>query len=243
MPAFADDLWLGVAPGPQLNGQIGVETSPKSQGVGPLGRVYIFDVVPITLDADGICAAQAISGTNVSATIAGDLASGGSATLDCARALQMVSSSASDTTQTVTVTGTDYWNQPQVEVKTLNGTNAVNFLKAFKTVTRVVVSATMVGNLTLGTRDAIGMPYRVTDAAYILSVKWASTLASDAGTFVAAVTTDPNTSAIGDVRGTYLPSSAANGTRRLVMALALPALAVGPSATQIGAVGVPPATA
>ena len=42
----------------------------------------------------------------------------------------------------------------------------------------------------------------------------------------------------GDVRGTYVPSSACDGTKRLVMGVLLPALAVGPNATRAGALGV-----
>jgi hypothetical protein len=46
------------------------------------------------------------------------------------------------------------------------------------------------------------------------------------------------TTTTGDVRGTYLPSSAPDGVKRLVMTIALPAIAVGPNATRIGALGV-----
>jgi len=237
MPAFSDDLWLGNAPGPQVDAFSG---GKAFRGVGPLGRVYVFDVVPTILDADGVCVAQAIAGA-ADALINGALATGGVGVMDVARALQMVSTGAGDTTQTVTVYGTDYWGQAQSEVKTLNGTTPVLFLKAFKTVTRVAVSAVMAGNLSVGSRDAIGLPFRVTNVAYIVSVKWNSTLAQDGGTFVAAVTTDPNTASIGDVRGTYLPANAADGSKRLVMCIALPAIAAGPDATRVGAIGVTPA--
>lgn len=242
MPQFSDDLFLGPVVGPQAGVNGAGNPSVPSFGVGPLGRVYIFDVVPATLSATAVCAVQASTGANNPLTINGASASGGVATLDVCRCLSMIGTNAGDTTQTVTVTGTDYYGRTQVEARTLNGTTIVNFLKAFKTVTRVTVSATLAGNISVGSRDAIGLPYRVTDVAYIVSVKWNSTLAQDAGTFTAAVTTDPNTSALGDVRGTYLPSNAANGTKRLVMAIALPALAVGPSATTVGAIGVTPAS-
>lgn len=242
MTHFSDDLFLGNAVGPHLtSGQTPGSAAQLYRGVGPLGRIYVYDIVPATLSATAVCAVQASTGTNNALTINGASASGGVATLDVPRALSMIGTNAGDTTQTVTVTGTDFYGQAQTETKTLNGTTIVNFLKAFKTVTRVVVSATLAGNISVGSRDAFGLPFRVTDVAYIASVKWASTLASDAGTFTAAVTTDPNTAALGDVRGTYVPSSAANGSRRLVMAILLPAIAVGPDATQTGAIGVVPA--
>ena len=66
-------------------------------------------------------------------------------------------------------------------------------------------------------------------------------MANDAGTFAAADTTSPATATTNDVRGTYAPSSAADGSRRLVLALGLTGLQAGPNATQTGAVGVTPA--
>ena len=51
------------------------------------------------------------------------------------------------------------------------------------------------------------------------------------GTTTAASTT-------GDVRGTYVPSSATNGTSRIVMSIACNAIQVGPNATRTGALGV-----
>lgn len=233
-----DDLWMGNATGPQTNSWAGPGTIGR--GVGPLGRVYIFDIVPVAASATAVCAAQAIAAAG-NATINGASASGGVATLDVARAVNVDSTNAGDTTQTVTITGTDYWNQAQTETITMNGTTAVSGLKAFKTITQVAVSAALAGNLTVGSTDVFGLPYRITDAGYIIRVGWAGALAEDAGTFVAADTTSPATATTGDVRGTYDPSSAADGSRRLVMALGLTALQAGPNATQTAAIGVTPA--
>lgn len=241
MPQFSDDLWLGSVTDVQVRGQDSTP-SPMDRGFGPLGRIYVFDIVPATLSATDVCAVQTSTGANNPLLINGARASGGVATLDVTRCLSMIGTNVGDTTQTVTVRGTDYWGQTQVEVRTLNGTTIVNFLKAFKTVTSVTVSATLAGSISVGSRDVFGLPVRITDPGYIASVKWSATLAQDAGTFTAAVTTDPNTSALGDVRGTYAPSSAANGTRRLVMGLLLTGLQVGPSATRVGLLGVTPAT-
>jgi hypothetical protein len=50
--------------------------------------------------------------------------------------------------------------------------------------------------------------------------------------------TSPATTSTTDVRG-YIPlTSASDGTKRLVMALAIPAIGCGPNATRIGAFGV-----
>jgi hypothetical protein len=89
----------------------------------------------------------------------------------------------------------------------------------------------------IGTSDVLGIPVRVANVAYVASVKSNNTLAEDAGTFVAASTATATTTT-GDVRGTYAPATASNGIVRTVMGILLPAIAVGPSATRIGAVGV-----
>ena len=238
MPQYSDDLWLGGAPGPQSQGWAG--PGQVYEGVGPLGRVYIFDVVPATLSATAVCAAQAVAAAGY-ATINGASASAGVATLDCTRIVSIVSSSASDTTQTVTITGTDYWGQAQTQALTITGTTTVNSTKTFKKITAVYVSAALVGNLSVGSGDVFGLPYRVNDAGYLLRTGWAGAVADNAGTFVAAVTATPS-STTGDVRGTFAPTgSAANGTRRLVIAIGLTAAAAGPDATQTGAIGVTPA--
>jgi hypothetical protein len=240
MPQFTDDLFLGTATGPQTSQPNYSGPGVAFAGVGPLGRVYIFDVVPATLSTTAICAAQAIGGA-ANAVINGTLATAGVATNDVCRALQMVSTNVGDTTQTVTVTGTDYYGRTQTQIKTLNGTTPVLFTKSFKTVTQVAVSAVMVGNISVGNRDAIGLPFRVIDVVYVVSVKWNATLAQDAGTFTAADVTSPATNATTDVRGMYLPANAADGSKRLVMTIALGAIAAGANATQVGAIGVTPA--
>jgi hypothetical protein len=238
MTQFSDDLWIGVATGPQLNSYAG--PGAVFAGVGPLGRVYIFDIVPAAKSATAVCAAQAVAAAG-NATINGASASGGVATFDYARTVNVDSTDAGDTTQTVTVTGTDYWGQAQTETIALNGTTLVAGQKSFKTITAAAVSALLTGNLTVGNEDVFGLPYRVTDAGYLLRTGWAGAVANDAGTFAAADTTSPATATTNDVRGTYAPSSAADGSRRLVLALGLTGLQAGPNATQTGAVGVTPA--
>ena len=238
MTQFSDDLWIGVATGPQLNSYAG--PGAVFAGVGPLGRVYIFDIVPVAKSATAVCAAQAVAAAG-NATINGASATGGVATFDYARTVNVDSTNAGDTTQTVTVTGTDYWGQAQTETIALNGLTLVAGQKSFKTITAVAVSALLAGNLTVGNEDVFGLPYRVTDAGYLLRTGWAGAVADNAGTFVAADTTSPATATTDDVRGTYAPSSAADGVRRLVIAIGLTGLQAGPNATQTGAVGVTPA--
>lgn len=241
---ISDDLFLGPALGPQPSG-VGLMPSPMERGVGPMGRVYLFDLVPLTLQATGLAATQAVSGVTSLVLTAGTGVTRSTAydgsliyTMDCARCVTLVSTNAGDTTQVATVVGFDFYGAPMTATITLNGTTTVVTLKAFKSVKSITISATTTGTVSAGFNDRLGLPVRVTDAVYLARVGWNATLAENAGTFVAAVTTDPATAATGDVRGLYTPSSAADGTKRLVMAIMMPALACGPNATRAGAYGV-----
>lgn len=243
MPQFGDDIFLGqaFAPGPTVSGN----PAPMERGVGPMGRVYIFDVVPATLDVDGLAVAQAVAapgnlvltaGPAVTATV--DLSGVTRYVLDTPRCITIDSTGAGDTTQTALVRGYDVYGQAMSELIAFNGTTAVAGQKAFKSVVSIAISAALAGNGFAGFSDVLGLPVRVTNAGYIVSAKWDNTLADNAGTFAAADTTSPATTTTNDVRGTYLPSSAADGSKRLVMCIAVPALGCGPNATRIGAFGV-----
>jgi hypothetical protein len=113
----------------------------------------------------------------------------------------------------------------------------VNGKKAFFQIRSITISGSPVVTVAVGTTDILGSPVRITNAGYIARAGWDNTLAADAGTFVAAVTTAATTTS-GDVRGTYVPSSAPDGAKRLVVGVLLPAIAVGPQATRTGALGV-----
>lgn len=243
---ISDDLFLGQAIGPNpLFGSDG-NPAPMSQGVGPMGRVYIYDVVPLTLQAAGLASSQnpgsgaaftLTAGTGVTARTRPD----GTIeyVLDTPRCVTLTAAGAN--TATYRVEGYDLYGQFLTANLAAPSTSTVATTKAFKTVTRIInINATAGTNgITAGFNDKLGLPVRVPNVAYVISVKWDSTLADNAGTFVAADTTDPATAATTDVRGCYTPAgSAANGTRRLVMAIAMPALAVGPQATRVGAFGV-----
>ena len=140
---------------------------------------------------------------------------------------------------TVTVSGFDYYGQAMSEAITSSAavSTAVNSLKAFYLVTSVAVSGATGTALTVGTTNVLGIPVRVFNVSYVASVKSNNVLAQDAGTFVAADTATATTTT-GDVRGTYTPANASNGIIRTTMGILLPAIAVGPNATRVGALGV-----
>jgi len=140
---------------------------------------------------------------------------------------------------TVTVSGYDVYGQAMSEAITSSAavSTAVSGLKAFYLVTSVSVSGATGTALTVGTTNVLGCPVRVPNIAYVASVKSNNVLAQDTGTFVAADTATATTTT-GDVRGTYTPATASNGIVRTVVGILLPAIAVGPNATRVGALGV-----
>jgi len=242
MPQFSDDLYLGPVLLPSAD-----STNPSlmTQGVGPLGRVYIYDIVPLTLQVAGLAASQnpgsgasftLAAGTGVTLRVRPDGTN--EYVLDVPRCVTVKATGAN--TATYLISGYDVYGQPMSQLIAAPSTSTVATTKAFKTVTSVTNANATAGTngLEVGFNDKFGLPVRVVDIAYVQSVKWAATLADDAGTLVAADTTSPATTSTTDVRGCYTTSSAANGTRRLVMTIAVPALACGPNATRIGAAGV-----
>ena len=102
--------------------------------------------------------------------------------------------------------------------------------KAFASVTSIYASGATSSTVTAGTADVFGMPIAVLDKAYVTRVGWANTLADDAGTFTTAVISTATTST-GDVRGTYVPSTASNGINRLLVMIALSPAQAGLGAT------------
>ncbi len=187
-----------------VKGNFGGVTSP----------IYVYEITPATGTTTTIAASQAVSGAG-NLTINGSLATSGVATLDVPRNVILVSSSGTDSTQTATVYGTDTYAVPTVETITLTGTTAAQGLKAFKTITRVAMSASTVGNVAAGSGDKFGVPYRINKGGSMQAF-WDATWNSGSGTTVLAVTTTPS-AITGDVRGTYLPATASDGTRTLAL--------------------------
>lgn len=243
MPHFGDDLYLGTSP----TGIVGPDSvnNPSGVGVGPLGRTFTFDVVPLTLQTNGLATSQnpasggsftLTAGTGVTTTV--DATGTTRYVLDTPRCVTITAAGAN--TATYLISGYDVYGQPMSQLVAAPSTSTVATTKAFKSVISVTnANATLATNgLTVGFNDKLGLPFRITDAGYIVKVGWAGALAQDAGTFVAADTTDPATTSTTDVRGCYTPSSAANGARRLVMTFVIPAIGSGPFATRAGALGV-----
>lgn len=152
-------------------------------------------LTPIAAGAANILASQAVvSGTAISTGFASDTADapyGRNVTL---------------TVIAGTVTGKDYLGQGMTEVIGAGGTG----LKAFKWIDSFTPSASATGTIGFGSK--LGLPYRM---SAILAESGNGAQAA-VGTFVAGVLTDPQTSATGDPKGTYVPSTALNGSNRIL---------------------------
>jgi hypothetical protein len=248
MPQFSDDLFLGSAAtymGTNANNPLN-DPSEMSVGVGPLGRIYVWDLVPLTLQTNNISTAATYTGGGNATLAAG---TGTTAVtrqdgvsviqLDCPRAVSITIGTGTITDRAVTVTGFDFYGQRMSEVIQTGTTQSttINGKKAFFQIASVNVANTVGGTLAVGTADIFGCPVRVTNLGYVGTLAWNNALARAAGTFTAADTATATTTT-GDVRGTYAPANAADGSKRLVVGVLLPALAVGPNATRIGALGV-----
>lgn len=244
MTNFADDIYVGAA----VTG-----IAPRGSGgfgFGPLGRIYILDIVPLTLNAAAFAASQSpgsakavalSAGTGVTKSVNGSGQTIYSA--DVARAVT-ITSGADESANNITVKGYDQYGEAMTQTLAGAATGTVTTTKAFKSIYSVTSSANFAGTITVGTSDTFGMPVAVVDVDYIINAKWNATLAANAGTFVAAVATTASATT-GDVRGTYTPAgTASNGTRRLVVSIALSDLNIGgtnqttTTQTTVGVLGV-----
>lgn len=189
----------------------------------PLSPLYVHNFgAPATADADGISVSADITAP-ASAVIGGALASGGVATFDVPRNVV----GAWTNTAVVTIVGTDEYGSVISEVSASGTSHAGK--KAFKTITSITPSVTIT-SATFGSGDVLGLPFRV-DANGLLAVR--ANNAIDAGTFVPADTTSPATGTTGDVRGTFDPAVALNGSNT-VQAVIL----IADRSTKVGAYGV-----
>jgi len=220
--------------------------APMPQGVGPLGRVYVWDSIPQTLNTAAIAASQTPTGAGALTLTAGAgtqsvrRADGVTVIqLDCPRAVSVTTGTGTTVSSTFTVVGYDIYGQSMSEAIASGAVASTTTAgkKAFYQIVSVTGTGGTTSTITCGTTDVLGCPVRILDLAYIIHAGYNNVLADNAGTAVAAVTATATTTT-GDVRGTFVPASATNGVRRLVMSIALPAIATGPYATRTGAYGV-----
>lgn len=238
---ISDDIMLG----PVFSGKANSDgPSAMELGVGPMGRVYVFDVVPLTLQVAGLA-----SGTQNPASVGSfNLSAGTGVTvdnsngvtryvLDTPRSVTITATGAN--TATYKITGYDMYGQLMSQTLAAPSTSTVSSTKMFKSVISVTNANATAGtnNLTVGYGDAIGLPYKITTRDYILPANFNATAVA-LSAFTVADATSPATQSTTDVRGYVTLPSAADGNKRLVVCIGLPAIACGPNATRVGALGV-----
>lgn len=237
---ISDDLYLG----PVVSGAVSQGPSPMELGVGPMGRVLIFDVVPVTLQAAGLATSQnpgsgasftLTAGTGVTTFV--DAAGVTRYVLDVPRSVTITAAGAN--TATYKVSGYDVYGQPMSQTLSAPSTSTVTTTKMFKSIVSVTNANATAGtnNLTVGFSDVIGLPVRLASKDYVVSCTYNATAVA-LSAITAADLTSPATVSTSDVRGYVTLPSAADGSKRLVMAIAVPGIACGPNATRIGAFGV-----
>ncbi len=236
---ITDDLYLATGGSSIPPGQ---NTGAIMTGIGPLGRVVVYDVVPLTLQVANVAASTTpgVSALTLAAgtgTTASTIAGVSVIALDCARNLR-VTSGGNDSGMTFNCTGYDQYNVAMSENITGSNGSVASGKKAFKAVRSVTPSAAVSTTCSVGTGDVLGLPFYLSDKCYILGAQWSNALAKDTGTIVVGDATTPATTTTGDVRGTYALTSASNGSKRLVLTQVVSAAQVGTSATAVTVLGV-----
>ena len=141
---------------------------------------------------------------------------------DAPRAVQLVTSNAGNTTNIITVLGTDIYGQTMSEALTCNGVTIVTGNKAFNKITSITSSVIITGTINVGTTDKLGLPVMLPSAGLIIKELIGGVLATAGTTVVGVQTSGGSTTTTGDVRGTYIPNSATNGTNAYQLILSLP---------------------
>jgi len=163
-----------------------------------------------TASATSIVNAAARTGTNTLTTYAAGTVN------DVPRNLQVTSSSAGDTTQTVIVRGLDEFGVAMSETFSLNGTSVITGKKAFKTLISDQVSATLAGNLSVGSNTGIGLPFFIPGGTGVgignILKELTDNAVPTAGTAKGGDLTKA-TATTGDVRGTWVPNTAPDGAK------------------------------
>jgi len=222
------------------------DPSPMSLGIGPLGRIYVWDVVPLASVTNNIAASQTPVGAGALTLTAGTgvksiTRADGVAVLqlDCPRALSVTTGTGTTVSSTFTIVGYDIYGQQMSEAIASGAvaSTTTNGKKAFYQITSVTGTGGTTSTIVVGTTQLLGFPIRVFDGGYIAHVGYNNSFAIDSGTLAVASQVAATTTT-GDVRGTFSPSTAPDGVKRLIVAVVLPAIAVGPNATRTGAFGV-----
>jgi hypothetical protein len=254
----------GLRAGPLFRYQLSVPASPRdftNKSVGapgvPVSPVYNYYVKPKAPTADALSAANTlaaagyatlvaapntnVTGVSLVTTAAGEIVY----TLDVPRTLT-ITGAAGVTATNVTIYAYDEYGFPFVEdLAGPVGATTVTSKKAVSALRAVYFSAGTTANVSIGTSNVFGLPYRVPDASHVLKLTFnnidymfgttnvpaatvytltnAAITAPVGAAFTYSDLTDPATAATGDVRGTFCPGTAAgflaDGNRALLVSI------------------------
>lgn len=131
------------------------------------------------------------------------------------RAIQ-VHSVGNDSAATMNIVGYDSYGYLTHQALTMGSGSTVTTTKTFKSVLSMTPTGTLSGSaVTAGVADVFGLPWFATTASSIWGF-FNNLILAGTGTFVGGVTTTPSATT-GDVRGTYVPGSASDGTKRFTL--------------------------
>lgn len=221
MTHFSDTIRngaAGIAPDTRqtpgtLSGAPGVGTTP----------IYVYTVVPNTASTSAIVTTISSAGGALTLTAGAGvttssitISTGTQTVLDLGVARAVTISGVTGVTVTnFTINGYDHYQVPMSQ--TLSGPNGnatVTTTKTFRYIASVTAAGATGSGITVGTADVFGFRHRVNNFGEVI-LNWGNTGITASTGFVAAVATDPATATTGDIRGTYAPTSAADGARKL----------------------------
>lgn len=154
-------------------------------------------------------------------TLDGTLVAAGVATFDVPRCVTLTVATTNQSGVNFTITGTDQYGQAMTEKLAGPNANTVSGNKAFKTVSAVANDAAIATNgVSVGTGTKLGLPCFLSSVQQVIK-EMQDGAAPTAGTTVAGVLTLP-TNQTGDVRGTYTPNAAPDGSKGFVLIISTP---------------------
>jgi len=229
MTHFADGLRVGSG---FYGRSIGNGTNPagreeKGVQVHSDAQVSVVTLLgaPNTADVDAIVDSVYVTTTaGGSLTLSGALVSTGVATFDVPRNVT-ITSTGSNAAVTFTITGTDKYGAAMTEA-IIGPTTVVGGTKAFLTVSAVAtdLATTTAGTaIEIGTGDVLGLPYHLADLGKIASIT-ENGLSVTGGSLLVGVTAAA-TATTGDIRGTFDPQTAMNGSVYVTLTMVVDASA------------------
>ena len=133
----------------------------------------------------------------------------------------VVTSTGNDSGATITVTSKDAYGNPVTETFAGGNIGAANGKKAHFTNITVTLSAAAAANVSVGWGNVLGLPAYVPNAVHLIK-ELQDDAAAAAGTLVIGDQTSPQSGTTGDVRGTYVPNAAPDGTKAYGLLVAIP---------------------